>query len=152
MIDKKEAINRLKKICSKKEKCLSEIKNKLKEWQINDEDASEIIEILLQENYINEERYVNAFVNDKIKFDKWGKKKIVHELRMKGINETLINKAINDIDEEEYYKILKNLIEKKKKLIGDSSFETRQKLIRFLISKGYDFDDIKKFIDIENFD
>mgnify|MGYP001358293715 CR=1 FL=1 len=150
MNNKKETISRLKKLCSKKEKCIKDIKKKLEEWNINDSDISEIVEILIKENYINEERYVKAYINDKVKFEKWGKNKIIYELRKKGIDENLIHKIINSYDNEEYYKNLKEIIEKKRKILKDDSYENRRKLIRYLYSKGYSIDDINKFIDIDD--
>lgn len=152
MIDKKEAIKRLKKLCSKKECCINDIKNKLIEWGVGDNEVVEIIEILIQENYLNEERYANAFVHDKIKFEGWGKNKVFYELRRKGIDENIIEKAIDNFDDSEYYKKLKSLIEKKKSLLKEDTFENRQKILRYLYSKGYDIDDIKKFIDLDNYD
>jgi len=150
MNNKKETISRLKKLCSKKEKCIKDIKKKLEEWNINDSDISEIVEILIKENYINEERYVKAYINDKVKFEKWGKNKIIYELRKKGIDENLIHKIINSYDNEEYYKNLKEIIEKKRKILKDDTYENRRKLIRYLYSKGYSIDDINKFIDIDD--
>lgn len=152
MIDKKEAIKRLKKLCSKKEKCINDIKNKLIEWGFDNDDIEEIIELLTQENYINEERFANAYVHDKIKFEGWGKNKVFYELKRKGIDENVIEKAINNFDDNDYYEKLKNLIEKKKKLLKEETFENRQKILRYLYSKGYDIEDIKKFIDVDNYD
>jgi hypothetical protein len=93
-----------------------------------------------KENFLDEKRYVNSFVRDKFKFNKWGKIKIKYELLKKNINETLVNEALDkSINQQEYLSTLKNLLlEKKKKLKNNDRNAVIQKITNFALSKGYE--------------
>ena len=142
-----EAILRAKKICSNQEKCCQDIYNKLSEWGIPKEKAEKIINILIENKFIDEERYAKAFVNDKFKFNHWGKIKIKNHLFSKRISEDNINEALKSIDIKKYKDVLRNILQKKKKEIKNTnSYQLSGKLINHAYSKGFEIDISKDII------
>ena len=140
-----DILKKLYRYCSSAEKCKSDIKNYLYKFNLEDDEIGELIENLENNNFINEERYVSAFVNDKLKFNKWGKIKINYELKSKGIDEKTIIKAINSIDEDEYLEILFSVLKTKLALLsGKNKVEQRLSLLTFGMSRGFEFENIEK--------
>ena len=115
MIDKKHTyiFDRAKRYCSYQERCVWEVKNKLFEWKVRPEVAREIIKALEEENYLDEERYARVFAGGKFRIKKWGRNKISAELRARRIPELIIQIGLDEIDDHEYIRILRQLIEKK---------------------------------------
>lgn len=134
-----EALHRAAALCSAGEQCIFDIREKLLRWGIAPNDSKEIIEKLIQRKFIDEERYCKSFVNDKFRFNKWGKVKIIYALRQKGIPSQSINNAINCIDEEKYLETLQETILSKRKSIKDDTPENvKAKLFRFAASRGFE--------------
>ncbi|MEJ5267052.1 MAG: regulatory protein RecX [Bacteroidales bacterium] len=137
--DLQKIISRLRKICSKSEKCSSDIYNYLQKSECTEDEKDMIIEILEKENFISESRYVEAFVNDKIKFNKWGKLKIRYFLEQKGISEKLINSALKNIDETFYEETLKSIITSKvKSLKNENPEKIYEKVFKFAQLRGFE--------------
>ena len=146
-----EALNRAASYCTLCERCISEVSNKLTAWGVEIKVQQDIIKRLIDENFINEERYSKAFVNDKIRFNHWGRKKISAALYEKRISKSIIGNAIATIDEEEYNEILhKVLSAKHKELKYREDNSTRQKLLRFAASRGFETQLIIKALKISN--
>ena len=103
----------------------------------------------MEEKFIDEERYCKAFVNDKYRFDKWGKIKIAQALQLKKIPSSLYWIYLNNIDKEEYLSILNKLLQSKRKSVhAETEFERNGKLIRFALSRGFEMDDIRQCLDV----
>jgi len=133
-----QALHRLAAYCSRAERCSWDICRKMDEWEIPSEQQSKIIQHLQKENFLNEERYCKAFVNDKSRYNRWGIHKIRFELRKKQLPEPLISKALKNINPEENHERLRLLIEQKKKSVkGKNEWEIRQKLLRFAAGRGF---------------
>lgn len=148
-ITETEALNRLMTYCAAAEHCKSEISEKLQRWGIAYAAIDRIIAQLEQEKYIDEERYCRAFVNDKYRFEKWGKVKIAQALQLKKIPSVVYASFLNGIDEEEYLSILRGLLASKRKSIrATDEFELNGKLVRFALSRGFEMKDIRRCIDI----
>lgn len=146
-----EALNRAASYCTLCERCISEVSNKLTAWGVEIKVQQDIIKRLIDENFINEERYSKAFVNDKIRFNHWGRKKISAALYEKRISKSIIGNAIATIDEEEYNEILhKVLSAKHKELKYREDNSTRHKLLRFAASRGFETQLIIKALKISN--
>ena len=101
-----DALKKAQEYCAKEEKCRADVNRKLREWGADSENYEKIIEALVNDDFINEQRYAQFFAHDKFKFNKWGKIKIAYELRLKKIPITIINSAINGIDMDAYFTIL----------------------------------------------
>jgi regulatory protein len=137
----RESLQKMRLLCSKQEKCTNDIKLKLAELGLDDREITRTITVLTDENYINDKRYAFSFVHDKLKFNKWGRIKIHHQLRQKGIIDEYISSALAKIDNSEYMQILKDEILKKYRLMHKSNtYEIRSKLMRFGQSKGFETD------------
>ena len=138
-----EAKKKLEAICAYQEKCQFDIEVKLTGWMFDEEQKNQLIAHLITHNFINEERYAEAFVNDKYKIKKWGKQKIIAHLKQKRISSYSSNKALKNIDLELYYNNLLNISQKKwseLKMKKDDVWILRNKLMNHLASKGYEND------------
>lgn len=138
-MDKKKALNKVMELCSKKEVSEYDVRLKLKKWEVPEHHENEIIKQLEQENFIDEERYANAYVNDKFRFNHWGKIKIKMYLKHKQVGEQAINQALEGIDEELYFSTIKTEIAKKQRTVkGKNAFDTKNKIAKYAISKGFE--------------
>lgn len=140
-----EILYRLAARCSVSEQCLSDIEDKLKRYDLTEEERTRILRHLVEEKYVDDGRYAAAFVKEKYRFNKWGRVKIAQGLRMKGIDRETIETAMEAIDEQEYLSILHNLLEAKRKSTkGKNDYEINSKLIRFATGRGFEFPTIRK--------
>ena len=124
--------------CAEQERCISEIKLKFKVWKVDSATAELILDFLLKEGYINEERFARAFARVKFRNLGWGRIKIRFELGKKRIPAAMIGKALNEIKEEEYLKCIESLSEKKLRSLGSDNEQNRLKTMRFLASRGFE--------------
>ncbi|MDO4163246.1 MAG: regulatory protein RecX [Bacteroides sp.] len=150
-ITETDAFGRLTAYCAASEHCRAEIVEKMQRWGIPYASIDSIVERLIQEKYIDEERFCRAFVNDKYRFAKWGKVKIGQALRLKKIPPTTYLPFLNEIDDEEYLSILQGLLSTKKKSVhAENEYELNGKLVRFALSRGFEMKDIRRCIDVSD--
>ena len=148
-----EALNKAAAYCTLCERCTSEVSNKLTAWGIAPAGQQNIIERLQSEGFIDEERYCRAFVNDKLRFNHWGRIKIIAALRNKRLPAEHNNAAIELIDEEEYMSVLRDVIAaKQKELKGNDDYAARQKIVRFAASRGFEPAKILKIVNCEGYE
>jgi regulatory protein len=134
-----KALNDVLYICSKYEKCKSDIIKKLNEKNTTPEDIENIIKFLEDNKYLDDLRYSKLYASDKFKFNKWGKIKIRLMLIQKQIPETIIHEALSGIDDSEYVEMLKNVIKTKSKTLHETNpFSKKSKLFRHAASKGFE--------------
>jgi len=149
IIDEKEAIRRLSNICAKQEKSPNDILKKLRTWGFNSNDSKQILEKLQGSNFINDLRFASAYVNDKLKFNKWGKKKLAYMLSQNGIHSSVIADAIDSINQEDYEAIISEELRKKAKTIKSSNKREQEiKLMKFAESRGYEFEICRRLISL----
>ncbi len=143
----KLALLKAQRLCSKQEKCKFDIRRKLEQWNISAENVEKIIDHLVKEKFIDEQRYAEAFVRDKLKFNKWGRIKISYHLKQRNIAEDTITEALKAIDNEEYGKILEKLLRDK---LGNLKFKNDQrnfeKLISFAYNKGFSYEESSSIV------
>lgn len=133
------ALIRLEDLCARSEQCVAEVRRKLYMWQIAAADADAIVRSLVQRRFIDDARYASAFVRDKYRFARWGRRKIEMALRQKQIDDNIIADALGSIDEEEYREVLKHLLEVKAKSIEEpETYENRLRLMRFAMARGFE--------------
>jgi regulatory protein len=133
------ALSKVQFICSKQEKCCSEIRKKLQDWNISTENQDEIIDSLIQDRFIDENRYTNFYVRDKYRFNKWGKIKIAFQLKLKQIPESIITEALNQINDDEYQENLTDILKiKLNSLTEDDTYRLKSKLYNFAQSRGFE--------------
>ena len=134
-----EALNKAAAYCTLCERCISEVSTKLTAWGVPHGEQEKIIARLIEEKFIDEERYCRAFVNDKVRFNRWGRIKITAALREKRLPQEHIKEALENIDEEIYLQSLQETIDiKRRELKGKEDFATQQKIIRHAASRGYE--------------
>lgn len=135
----KEALLRAQNLCAEKEKCESDIRQKLYEWKLPPENHDSIIKSLVKDKFIDEQRYAIFFAKDKFNYNKWGKIKIEYALKHKNIPSDFITVALNGISETDYDKLLENELIKKLKTIKDTDeYTIKSKLVRFATSRGFE--------------
>lgn len=138
-LSEEEVLHRSAAYCSLAERCVHDVKKKLDAWEIEPPVQQRVLKRLLQEGFLDEARYCRSFVNDKWKFSRWGKNKILYALRAKGIEQSLIDKALSGIDPEENKEALIGLLRNKMRSVkAKDSYELRMKLLRFAAGRGYE--------------
>jgi len=146
-LTKEEALQKLKHYCAYQERCHSEVKEKLYSLGVWKKDHDEIIAKLIEENYLNEERFAIAFAGGKFRIKQWGRVKIKYELKQKQVSDYSIKKALKQIDEEDYMKMLDKLTkEKYASLKSEQYFIRKKKAIDYLLAKGFEIELINKSI------
>ena len=145
-----EAYLQLAALCAQAEHCQQEMRDKMKRWEIDETVQNRIIARLVKERYIDDERYARAFVKDKIRYNKWGRRKVQQALWQKRIDDDIQRRVLDEIEEKEYLDVLRPLLKQKRKTIkAQSDYELNQKLMRFALSRGFTFDIIRQCIDVE---
>lgn len=143
-----KALGKAMYLCSKVEKCKSEIRKKLYDWKLNPDKHEKLIKELENQQFIDEERFANFYAKDKFTFNKWGKIKIKAMLYQKQIPEKFIDKAISNINNKEYYETLKKLLKQKEKTVKEEDvYKIKQKLIQFAANKGFELDLILQILE-----
>jgi len=144
-----EATKVLENYCAYQERCHKEVEQKLYDLNMIPEAKDHIILHLLQHNYLNEERYAKSFVRGKFSIKKWGRIKIINQLKFKGISDYNIKSGLKEIDENLYQTTLQTIAEKKLPLIKEvNSYKKSSKLASFLISKGFESELVFKTVKI----
>ena len=143
-----QALQKLAALCSQSEHCTSEMKEKMTRWGIDEDAQQRVVEYLVANRYVDDRRYARSFVNDKLKYNKWGPRKIEQSLWMKHIDESILREALDDVENEEYISVLRPLLTSKRKTTkAETDYEMNQKLLRFAIGRGFTFEQVKEVID-----
>jgi regulatory protein len=138
-LTKDQALDKIKYYCSYQERCHSEVKDKLYSYGLRKKEAEEIIAEMIENNYLNEERFAVQFAGGKFRMKQWGRKKIQYELQQKGVNDFIIKIALKEIDEEKYFETLQKLAQTKWNALNVENNLVRQsKTSAWLLQKGYE--------------
>ncbi|MBR6605126.1 MAG: RecX family transcriptional regulator [Prevotella sp.] len=152
-ISEEDALLRLTSLCSTAEHCSHEMIEKMQRWQLAVDAQARIIEYLVKEKYIDDERYARFFAKDKIRYNKWGRRKVEQAMWLKHIDGDIQRDVLDDIDDEEYLAVLRPLLKTKRKSVKASSdYEMNMKLIRFAMGRGFTMDIIRQCLDNDNYD
>ncbi len=134
-----EATRKLEHYCAYQERCHQEVRKKLKAMHMIPEAIDVIIVHLLENNYLNEERFAKTFVRGKFTIKKWGRRRLTYELQQKDISKVNINQALAEIDNTEYIEVFNVLAEKRANSITDSNVhKKKRKLIDYLLYRGWE--------------
>ncbi len=148
MSDYKQILDRAARLCSTGEKCQHDVQEKMISWGLEEEDAEKAIIYLVENKFLDDQRFAIYFVRDKLKFNKWGRIKISYALRQKKIASEIIQASISEIDPELYKEILDQLIHTKIKSIGQpDTAQKKSKLLRFAAQRGFTSSEIFDAID-----
>ena len=147
-LTKEQALQKLKHYCAYQERCHSEVKDKLYKLGVWKKEHDEIIATLIEENYLNEERFAIAFAGGKFRVKQWGRIKIKYELKQKQVSEYCIKKALKEIEEDDYLKVLNKLAKEKYASLKREQYLVRKKkTMNFLIGKGFEIELVKAAVD-----
>ena len=145
-----EAYLQLAAVCAQSEHCEQEMRDKMKRWEIDADAQDRVIDRLVKERYIDNERYARAFVKDKIRYNNWGRRKVQQALWMKRISDDIQQQVLDEIDEKEYLNVLVPLLKQKRRTIkANNDYELNQKLVRFALSRGFDFGIIRQCLTVD---
>jgi regulatory protein len=147
-LTKEQALQKLKHYCGYQERCHSEVREKLFQLGVRRSDHDEIMATLIEENYLNEERFANAFASGKFRMNQWGRVKIKAELKQKKISDYCINKALKQIEEKDYLQLLKQLAEKRYASMKSEQWLVRKKkTMDYLLQKGFEWELVKEAVE-----
>ena len=141
-VDTKVFLERAARYCAGAEHCTADVTQLLERLGATGVQIDEVIGILKEQKYIDEQRYCRAFVHDKVAFQGWGRMKIVMGLRAKRLPEAAIQEALEDIDEKIYASNMRKAMHSKRG-------QDRQKVMRFMLQRGYTFDDMRRYADMD---
>jgi regulatory protein len=146
-LTKEEALQKLRQYCAYQERSHYEVQQKLYELGIRRIEQDEAIATLIEEDYLNEERFAKAFAGGKFRMKDWGRKKIYYALKEKRVSEYSIKQAMKEIDDEAYKQNLKELVQEKYESLKDEQYLVRKKkTIDYMLQKGYEFDLVTKAV------
>ena len=138
-------------LCAQAEHCQYEMLEKMRRWELDDEAQARVMQRLVSERYVDDERYARAFVKDKVRYNKWGRRKVEQALWQKHIDEDIRQQVLDEIDDEEYISVLRPLLKQKRRSTkAANDYQLNQKLMRFALGRGFTFDIIRQCMDLDN--
>lgn len=150
MKTEQEAYLTLAALCAQAEHCQWEMLEKMRRWEVPEEAQARVMQRLVKERYVDDERYAQAFAKDKIRYNKWGRRKVDQALWQKHIDEDIRKRVLDEVDDDEYLSVLRPLLKQKRRSTkANSDYELNQKLMRFALGRGFTFDIIRQCIDVE---
>ncbi|MDR0536544.1 MAG: RecX family transcriptional regulator [Tannerellaceae bacterium] len=145
ILEESEMQHRMAAYCSSGERCKQDVEKKLSTAGLSSDACERILTRLIEERFIDELRYTRSFINDKLRFNGWGRIRIKWELKRKNIPQEIIFEAMRNMDEAAYITVLADLLaSKKKSLRGKDEKDVYIKLQRFAVGRGFEYDEITK--------
>lgn len=146
-----EAYLQLAALCAQGEHCQWELTEKMRRWEIDEAAQARVMQRLVAERYVDDERFARAFVKDKVRYNKWGRRKVEQALWQKHIDADTQQRVLSEIGDEDYLDVLRPLLQQKRRTTkAASDYELSQKLIRFALSRGFTFDIIRQCLHVED--
>lgn len=140
-------MERLEALCARSEHCEYELRTKLRAWMIGPDDAETIIRSLRKRRFVDDRRFSEAFVRDKYRFARWGRRKIEMALRVKRVDNDIITVALDGIDHTDYIEGLRHIVSHKAATMEDAAtYEGRTRLFRFAVARGFEPEEVAKII------
>jgi regulatory protein len=144
-LSREKALAKLAALCARAEYCTGDMEDKMRRWGLSSNDIKENIAYLVGNKYIDNARYCKAFVNDKIAYNHWGRRKIEQALWMKRVPESVSAPILDAVPEENYISVLKPLLASKAATVkAESDYERQMKLMKFAMGRGFSIDEIKQ--------
>ena len=147
-ITEQEALQKLSALCARAEHSSGEMLEKMRRWQLSEDARERVLDRLIDEKFVDDERFARLFVREKIRFDRWGRRKIEQALYQKGVASDISRLVLDEVDDEAYIAELKKLIATKRRSVkAESDYELRQKLTKYALGRGFDYNVIRQCID-----
>ena len=140
----------LAQLCARAEHCQHDLLEKMRRWEMREEAQARVMARLVDERYVDDERYTRAFVHDKIRYNKWGRRKVEQALWQKHIDQDIRDRVLAEVDDDEYLSVLRPLLKQKARGVGGpgvQGYELNRKLVRFALGRGFTYDIIRQCID-----
>jgi len=147
-LSKEQALPQIKQFCIYRERCHSEVKEKLYSYRLYKNEVEQIIARLIEENFLNEERFAKHYAGGKFRINQWGRVKIKHALRQKQVSDYSIKKAMKEISEADYKKTLQKIASQKLKTLARETniFSKKKKLQDYLLQKGFEGELVREVV------
>ena len=143
-----QAYVKLTALCARSEHCQHDMLEKMRQWGVSAEEQAEVMQRLVNERYVDDGRFARAFVLDKVRYNKWGRRKVEQALWLKHIDSDIQQRVLDEISTDDYVQVLRPLLQQKRKTTKAASpYELNQKLIRFALGRGFGFDVIRECLD-----
>jgi regulatory protein len=134
-----QVLDKMAKFCAYQERCVKDVRDKLKTFDIPEEEKTKILDYLLDNRFVNDERFAKSFVRGKVNQSGWGINKIRFHLIQKGIAKDIIDEVLGQTDEEVYRQRLIEILKTKSKTVkAENDFEKRRKLAAYAMQKGFE--------------
>ena len=147
-ITEQEALQKLSALCARAEHSSGEMLEKMRRWQLPEDVRERVLDRLIDEKFVDDERFARLFVREKIRFDRWGRRKIEQALYQKGVASDISHRVLDEVDYETYVAELKKLIAAKRRSVqAESDYEMRAKLTKYALGRGFDYNVIRQCID-----
>lgn len=147
-ITEQEALLKLSALCARAEHSSGEMLEKMRRWQLPDDVRERVLHRLIEEKFVDDERFARLFVREKIRFDRWGRRKIEQALYLKGVDNDISRRVLDEVDNADYVAQLKKLLATKRRSVkAGSDYELRTKLTKYAMSRGFDYEVIRCCID-----
>lgn len=144
-----QIISKLTAVCARAEHCKDDMLRRMQRWQVDEATQREVISYLVKEKYIDEERYSRFFINDKIKYNRWGRRKVEQALYFKHIPREVYEPLLDDVANEDFESVLLPLLQNKEKSLKYANdYEKRMKLLRFAMQRGFSYEQADKCINM----
>ncbi|MFD2288002.1 RecX family transcriptional regulator [Pedobacter petrophilus] len=141
ILDKKQALAKAESFCVYQERSQKEVRYKLVEWGMRGDELEEILSELIVNNFLNEERFAKSYASGKFNIKKWGRVKIKQGLKLKGVPDRILQKALYSLDDNDYMQTLESLVIKKANTIAESNpLKRKMKLMTYLQGRGFESD------------
>lgn len=148
IITEEQAYQKLSALCASAEHCSHEMAEKMRRWQMSEDTVARVMERLVSDKFVDDERYCRFFVRDKIRYNKWGRRKVEQALYMKRIPEDISARILDEVDPQIYIDILRPLLQAKRKSVkAGSDYELNGKLIRFALGRGFSIEEAKECLE-----
>ena len=147
-ITEQEVLQKLSALCARAEHSSGEMLEKMRRWQLSEDARERVLDRLIDEKFVDDERFARLFVREKIRFDRWGRRKIEQALYQKGVASDISRRVLDEVDDEAYVAELKKLIAAKRRSVqAESDYEMRAKLTKYALGRGFGYNVIRQCID-----
>ena len=148
-----QAYAKLTALCARGEHCRHDMLEKMRQWGVSAEEQAEVMQRLVSERYVDDSRFARAFVADKVRYNKWGRRKVEQALWAKHIDKAVAAEALDAVGDDDYLAVLRPLLKQKRRSTkAQSEYELTMKLTKFALSRGFTMDIIKQCIDVDDED
>ena len=143
-----KALSSLAALCSKGEHCVAEVDEKMRRWGLDEDARQRVVDYLISHHFVDEERYCRSFVNDKVKYDRWGQRKIEQALWVKHIPPHISQPVLDEVPDEDYLDVLRPTLKAKWRTIkAKTDYERSMKLIKYALGRGFEMRLIRQCVD-----